>query len=74
MKTLDKVRKNEICKILDFVGEPDRILRRFLELGFSRGERVKVLAYSMQNKVALIELRGYVLSVRSSLLGRVIVE
>ncbi len=74
MKTLDKAKKNESLKIVDFVGEPDRILRRFLELGFARGEKVKIVALSLARKVALIEIRGYILSVRRKLLERVVVE
>ena len=45
-----------------------------MELGFSRGEKVKVVFSSLANKVFLIEIRGYVLSVRRSLLERVMVE
>lgn len=74
MKSLDKAKKNESLKIVGFVGEEDRIFRRFLELGFSRGEKVKVGFSSLANKVFLIEIRGYVLSVRRSLLERVMVE
>jgi len=74
MKTLDKAKKNETLKIVGFAGEEDRVFRRFLELGFSRGEKVKVIYSSLANKVFLIEIRGYVLSVRRSLLERVIVE
>ena len=74
MKTLDRAKKGEVCKIVGFNGQFDRILRRFLELGFSRGEKVKIVSTSLQNKVVLIEIRGYVLSVRKNLLDRVVVE
>lgn len=74
MKTLDKAKKNERFKIVGFVGQEDRVFRRFLELGFSRGETVKILNCSLANKVVLIEIRGYVLSVRRNLLERVVVE
>ena len=71
MKTLDKAQKNKIYKIIGFCGEKDKVYRRFLELGFSIGQRVRVLEKSLQKKVFLIELRGYVLSVRSSLLKKI---
>ncbi len=74
MKTLDRAKKGEVCKIVGFNGQFDRILRRFLELGLSRGEKVKIVSTSLQNKVVLIEIRGYVLSVRKNLLDRVVVE
>ena len=71
MKTLDKAEKNKIYKITGFCGEKDKVYRRFLELGFSLGQRVKVLEKSLQKKVFLIEIRGYVLSVRTSLLQKI---
>lgn len=74
MKTLDLVKKGEKVKIIGFVGDTDRILRRFLELGLTRGQVVKVQSLSMANKVCLIEIRGYILSVRRSLLEKVVVE
>lgn len=74
MKTLDRAKKGEVCKIVGFNGQFDRILRRFLELGLSRGQKVKIVSTSLQNKVVLIEIRGYILSVRRNLLDRVVVE
>lgn len=71
MKTLDKAEKNKVYKITGFSGEKDKVYRRFLELGFSLGQRVKVLEKSFQKKVFLIEIRGYVLSVRTSLLQKI---
>lgn len=74
MLTLDKIKKNQICKIVGFCGEFDGVLRRFLELGLSRGVKVKVVASSLQKKVLLLEVRGYVLSVRAKLLSKIEVE
>ena len=71
MKTLDKAEKNKVYKITGFCGEKDKVYRRFLELGFSLGQGVKVLEKSFQKKVFLIEVRGYVLSVRTSLLQKI---
>ncbi len=74
MKTLDKAKVGELVKITGYVGEDDRIFRRFLELGLTRGQVVKIHNRSILNKVILLEIRGYVLSVRKSLLERVVVE
>lgn len=74
MKTLDKVKLGETVKLAKILGEQDRVFRRFLELGFTPGQKVKLLKTSIANKVALIEIRGYVLSVRKVLLERVVVE
>lgn len=71
MLTLDKVKKNQVCKIVSFCGECDGVLRRFFELGLSRGVKVKVVASSLQKKVFLLEVRGYLLSVRASLLSKI---
>jgi len=74
MKTLDKVELNKVYKIKCFDGELDGVLRRFLELGFSRGEKIKIVSTSLQKKVFLVEIRGYLLSVRTELLKKVVVE
>lgn len=74
MRTLDKAKVGDNVKIVGFVGEDDRIFRRFLELGLLRGQVVKVHNMSILKKVVLLEVRGYVLSVRRSLLERVVVE
>ena len=72
--TLNECKKNRVYKISGFVGEVDGVLRRFLELGFGLGQRVKIVSTSLQKKVFLIEVRGYVLSVRASLLSKVTVS
>ncbi len=74
MLTLDKVRKNQICKVVGFCGEADAVSRRFLELGITVGIKIKVLCFSLLKKVALLQVRGYVLSVRTSLLSKVQVQ
>ncbi len=49
-------------------------MRRFFELGLTVGEKVKIVATSLQKKVFLLEIRGYLLSVRASLLAKVVVK
>lgn len=72
--TLNECKKNKQYKISGFDGEIDGVLRRFLELGFAVGQRVKIVSTSLQKKVFLIEIRGYTLSVRTNLLKKIFVE
>lgn len=60
-------------KISNVLGD-DAVARRFLELGFTVGQKVKIVSKSLQKKVFLIELRGYLLSVRAELLKKLQVE
>ncbi len=74
MISLNKARKNTIYKIIGFNGEVDNITRRLMELGFIVGQKVKITSTSLLKKVFLVEIRGYVLSVRAALLCRVLVQ
>ena len=73
MMTLNRAKINQNYKVVGFDGN-DQIMRRFLELGFSVGEKIKIVSTSLQKKVLLIEIRGYLLSVRAELLSRIFVE
>ena len=73
MMTLNRAKINQNYKVVGFDGN-DQIMRRFLELGFSVGEKIKIVSTSLQKKVLLIEIRGYLLSVRADLLSRIFVE
>lgn len=72
--TLSECKKNQFYTISGFQGQMDGVLRRFLELGFAVGQRVKIVSTSLQKKVFLIEIRGYVLSVRAELLKKISCE
>lgn len=62
-----------VCyKIVGF--EEGELLQRFWELGFTVGQKVKIVSMSILKKVFLLEIRGYILSVRASLLSCVKVE
>lgn len=71
MTTLNQAKKMKLYKIVGFSSENDAVLRRFMELGFTVGEKIKIVATSLQKKVFLLELRGYLLSVRAELLHRI---
>ncbi len=74
MKVLCDGQVGKIYKIIEFQKSGDRVLRRFMELGFCCGTTVKIVATSLLKKVFLLEIRGYVLSARVSLLKGIVVE
>lgn len=74
METLDKVKTQKRYQIVGFCGNNQRILQRFFELGFTKGQMVKITAKSILKKVCLVEIRGYLLSVRTELLKSVVVK
>lgn len=74
METMDNVKIGKEYKIVGFDGEVDKVLRRFFELGFTIGQSVKVVSTSLQKKVFLVQIRGYLLSVRANLLSKVQVK
>ena len=71
MKTLNLAALNVQYEIVGFLDAQDKHLRRFFELGFCVGEKVKVISKSLMGKVFLIEIRGYLLSVRKNLLEKI---
>ncbi len=54
--------------------QPFKIRRRLCELGFTQGQEVRLVRKSLLGKAYLVELRGYTLSVRSTVAKAVIVE
>lgn len=74
MKTLSEGQVGKNYKIKNFVGAQDGVLRRFMELGLCAGQDVKIVATSLMKKVFLIQVRGYLLSVRTSLLEKIEVQ
>ena len=61
-----------IVKIKESCSLP--IKRRLYDLGFTNGQIVKKIRSSLLNKVVLIEIRGYLLSLRSSIANEILVE
>ncbi len=74
MTTLNNAKKNVDYVIRGFNSEINPIIRRFMELGLIRGEKIKIISTSIQKKVFLIEVRDYTISVRAELLNCVEVE
>jgi len=71
MKTLFDAKVGEIFKIVSVEKGDKKILLRLYEFVFSMGQKVKIVAKSVFKQATLIEVMGYLLSVRSSLLKSV---
>ena len=74
MENFSDCKKNVTYKITKFSCPDAKVERRFLELGLIVGQKVRIISKSVLKKVFLIEIRGYLLSVKSSLLKYIIVE
>ena len=73
MISLDKAKKNKVYSIVAYQAE-DKVLYRLLELGFTVGQKIKILKTSLLGRACLIEIRGYLLSVKIEILKRILVE
>ena len=74
MTTLKDAQLNKLYKIKKVAGGDTKVIRRFLELGRLSGQVVKVINKSILKKVYLVEIRGYLLSIKTSLLDFIEVE
>lgn len=71
MKTLDKAKKGSWQTIVEVENVEDKRLFRLVELGFVKGQKVKVEGVSFSKKVFLLQLRNMLVSVRVDLLKNV---
>lgn len=60
-------------KILKVEGD-EKVVRRFFELGIICGQTIKIINTSILKKVYLVEIRGYILSIKKDLLSYIFVE
>ena len=74
MDNLTNIKLNKCYKIVGYSALDEKILRRFCDFGLTIGQMVKVTYKSLLKKVILIEIRGYTLSLKSSLASGVLVE
>ncbi len=74
MIPLTKGKLNTIYRIVKVEGENEKVVRRFFELGIIKGQAIKILNSSILKKVFLVEIRGYILSIKTDLLGYIFVE
>ena len=71
MKTLGKAKKGSWQTIVEVENVEDKRLFRLVELGFFKGQKVKVEGVSFSKKVFLLQLRNMLVSVRGDLLKNV---
>lgn len=75
---MDKLTNANIGKfytVKGFVeGASIKIKRRILELGFTRGQKIKIVRKSLLGKAFLVELRGFTLTIRKDIAGIILVE
>ncbi len=74
MRSLAEAKVNELCTITDILNMHDGADVRLCELGMTPNQKIRVVAKSLFKKVCLVEIRGYNLSVRTSLLKDVIIK
>lgn len=75
MKTLKDAKVGRFYTIKNLSEySPDKIVRRLFDLGFTPMQRVKILRKSLIGKTFLVEIRGYVLSMRSSVAEAIILN
>ena len=73
MRSLKEGKVNKSYRIVEVKGE-EKVVRRLFELGLFSGQKLYILNKSPLKKVFLVEIRGYVLSIKSTLLSGIMVE
>ena len=53
---------------------PEKLRRRLYDLGFLAGQKIRVVNKSLLKKAYMIEIRGYTLSLRNTIVNAVKVE
>ena len=61
-----------ICQIKNDC--PPSVRRRLFDLGFTDGQTIKKIQTSLLGKVILVQIRGYLLSIRSSIADSIMVK
>ena len=74
MLNLTQAKKNKSYVVAGFQNVPLKILRRLCDLGLTKGQSVCVVSKSLLKKALLIEVRGYLLSLKSDIAKGVIIE
>lgn len=63
---LNDCEKNVNYQVVEINSRQTALARRLTELGFVEGARVNIIQFSSLKKTILLELEGYVLSLRAS--------
>lgn len=74
-KKLNEINKKDVVKLIGFSQDISlKIKRRLLELGFVKNTIITLSQKSFLNEVLLVELNGYLLSIRNDIAKNIIVE
>lgn len=75
MNNLLDVKQGVYCTInqISEYSSP-QIKRRLLDLGFTHGQKVRIIGQSLLKKAYLIELRGYILTLRKDIVSYILIE
>lgn len=74
MKTLLSLKPGHSAKIVGYDNLNNSLLRRICDLGLTKGQKVVITSRSLLKKALLVEVRGYLLSLKSDIAKGVIVE
>lgn len=72
---LSECKKNKHYSIVKIdVSLSEKLRRRLYDLGFLAGQKIRVVNKSLLKKAYMIEIRGYTLSLRNTIVNAVMVE
>ena len=72
---LSEIKRDSQAKVIGFSPNCSyKIKRRLLELGFFNGTMITLSQRSFLNEVLLVELNGYLISLRADIAKNIIVE
>lgn len=75
MDNLLNIKQGEYCTINQIsLSSPPAIHRRLLDLGFTKGQKIRTIGKSLLKKAYLIEIRGYVLTLRKDIAAYILVN
>lgn len=75
MENLLKAKLGVFYKINDITYNlGDNVKRRLLDLGFTKGEKIRVVGKSLLKKAYLIEIRGYTLTLKKDIVSCILVD
>ena len=74
IKTISNLKIGESGVIDKIVLNDQKLKRRLLELGFVKNTKIKVTNFSILNDVVLIEIMGYVISLRQRIASKIVLK
>ncbi len=75
MQRLSECKEQKFYSIIKIDNvQSEKIRRRLYDLGFLSGQRIRVVYKSLLKKAYMIEIRGYTLSLRNTIVNAIMVE